>query len=229
MNTKSKEIIEQLKTMRNEKNIIGMSRFGISSVNTLGISMPVIRAYAKEIKKNHELALELWDSNIHEACILAVLIANPKEMLAETMDKWVDTIDSWDVCDQACFNIFDKTPFAKDKVYLWAESEKEFTRRAAFALLAAMAIHRKKVNDDEFLPYFDLIYKYSTDERNFVKKAVNWALRQIGKRSFYLNEKSLELANTIINELNYSKSAIWIAKDAIKELSNEKIKARIKR
>jgi 3-methyladenine DNA glycosylase AlkD len=225
----SKEIIEYLKSMRDENNISGMSRFGISSVNTLGVTMPEIRAVAKQIKKNNMLALELWDSEIHECRILAALIAEPKEITPETMDKWVSEMDSWDVCDQACFNLFDKTPYAKDKVFQWAISDFEFTRRAAFALLAGMAIHWKKVNDELFLPYFDLIYQYSTDERNFVKKAVNWALRQIGKRSYYLSGEAIELSERILSELNFSKSAQWIAKDAIKELTNEKIRFRIKR
>ncbi len=229
MNITSTEIIEHLKTLRNENNINGMARFGISSVNTLGVSMPDIRDIAKHVKKNHTLALQLWDSEIHECRILAALIASPSEMTSETMDKWVSEIDSWDVCDQACFNIFDKTPFAKEKVFQWAVSEMEFTRRAAFALLAGMAIHWKKVNDNEFLPYFDLIFKYSTDNRNFVKKAVNWALRQIGKRSFYLNDKAIELSEKLLIKLPESKSAQWIAKDAIKELSSDKIRVRIKR
>lgn len=222
-------IIEKLKSSGSEKNIAGMARFGISSVNTLGVSMPEIRALAKSIKKNHPLAIELWESGIHECKILAALTADPTLTTPIMMDSWVAEIDSWDVCDQACFNLFDKTPYAKEKVYYWAESDEEFTRRAAFALLAGMAVHWKRVPDAEFVPYLDLIIKYSFDGRNFVKKAVNWALRQIGKRSFMLNDLALETCESIMSKYPDNKAAQWIAKDAMRELTNDKIRARIKR
>ncbi len=223
------EIIDTMRGLANPENVKGMARFGISSENTLGISMPEVRNIAKIIKKDHSLALQLWDSGIHEARILAALIAEPKLVTEQMMDKWVSDFDSWDVCDQVCGNLFDKTPYADRKILEWAEDEREYVRRASFALIAYSAVHHKKRDDDEFLQFFDIILKYSTDERNFVKKADNWAIRQIGKRSFYLNEKALELCYSIQQTHTNSKSAKWITADAIRELNDEKIRERIKR
>lgn len=226
---KLQEIIDTMQGLANPENVKGMARFGISSANTLGISMPEIRNMAKIIKRDHFLAIQLWDSGIHEAKILAALIADPKVITMEMMDKWVSEFDSWDVCDQVCGNLFEKTPYYDTKIFEWAIDEREYVRRASFALIAYCAVHQKKRNDDEFLQYFEIILQYSTDERNFVKKAVNWAIRQIGKRSFYLNEKALELCTNIQQIHPNSKSAKWITADAIRELNDDKIRARIKR
>ncbi len=226
---KFEDILKILHENANEANVKGMARFGISSNNTLGISMPVIRSLAKEIKKNQATALQLWETGIHEAKILAALIAEPKKFTPELCDKWVKDFDSWDVCDQVIMNLFDKLPFAHNKVFEWAKSDEEFIRRAAFALIASMALHHKKADDKIFEEYFPIIYQYSEDERNFVKKAVNWAVRQIGKRSMYLREKTLIFLETLINDFPNSKAAKWTAQDAIKELNSDKIIARIKR
>jgi len=213
----SQEIISKLRSQANQKNVEGMARFGINPENTLGIPIPVLRKTAKEIGRNHELAQKLWDSGIHEVKILAAMVDDQKQVTAQQMDAWVKDFDSWDVCDQVCMNLFDKTPYAYDKAKEWTGREEEFVRRAGFALMACLAWHDKTAGDEKFLEFFPLIKKYSTDERNFVKKAVNWALRQIGKGRPTLLSKAIELAKEI--EQIDSKSAKWIAKDALRELS----------
>ncbi|MFA5386378.1 MAG: DNA alkylation repair protein [Candidatus Paceibacterota bacterium] len=216
------EIIKKLKSWANRKNIEGMVRFGISSKNTLGVPIPKLRSLAKKIGKNHELAQKLWNSKIHEARILAGFI-DISELVAENqLEKWVKDFDSWDVCDQVCSNLFDKTKFAYKKATEWSKRKEEFVKRAGFTLMACLAVHNKKAKDKDFERFFPMIKKESIDERNFVKKAVNWALRQIGKRNSVLNKKTIKLAKEI--QKIDSKSAKWIAGDAIRELSNKKFK-----
>ena len=223
---KYEEIITLLKSHANPENVEGMARFGINPKDTLGISMKTLRSIAKDIGKNHRLALELWDSGIHEARILAALTEESDKVTESQMEKWVKQFDSWDVCDQTISNLFDKTLLAWDKAYEWAGREETFVKRAGFVMMATLAVHNKKSDDAKFEGFLPLIERESTDERNFVKKAVNWALRQIGKRSQYLNTKAIDTAKKIGNIK--SKSARWIAGDAIKELSDEKTIARIK-
>ena len=217
------QIVADLRAQKNPKNIEGMARFGINPKNTLGISIPYLRALAKQIKKDlpkvverHELARKLWESEIHEGRILAAFIDDPELITNKQMDSWVAAFDSWDVCDQVCSNLFDKTNTAFEKAGQWAKSDREFVRRAGFALMAALAVHDKKASDADFTQFFPLIKKYSIDERNFVRKAVNWALRQIGKRNQNLHRLAIETAKEI-GQLD-SKSARWIAKDALREL-----------
>lgn len=227
MNTR--EIIELLRSLENPENKAGMARFGINAENAFGISMKSLEPIARKIKKNHELALELWETGFHEARILAILIADPKKITPELMDKWTADFNSWDICDQAAMKLYCKTPFAWQKVYEWAQSEQEFVRRAAFATLAALCLHYKEKNNEPFEKSLGLILQYSRDERNFVKKAVNWALRQIGKRNLELNRKAIETAEAILRDYPDSKSARWIARDALRELQNEKTLERIKK
>lgn len=213
----AEKIITLLKSQKNPKNIEGMSRFGINSKDTLGIPVPYLRKIAKEIGKNHILSQELWDSGIHEARILAGFIDNPKEVTQKQIDAWVSDFDSWDVCDQVCSSLFDKTPFAFEKAHVWAKDEREFVRRAGFAMMAVLAVHDKKATDEKFLEFFPLIKQYSVDERNFVKKAVNWSLRQIGKR----NSNLLKHAQILAQEIQKmpSASSRWIAGDALREFA----------
>ncbi|MBI5325890.1 MAG: DNA alkylation repair protein [Ignavibacteriae bacterium] len=194
------EIIKKLKLLRNPKNIEGMARFGINSNGTLGISVTTLRKIAKEIGKNHELALELWDSGIHEARILAALIDNPKEVSIKQIENWIKDLDSWDVCDQLMMNLIDKTDFAFNKAVKWSKRKPEFEKRAGFALMASLAFHDKNSKNEQFIQFFPLIINSSNDERNYVKKAVNWALRQIGKRNLDLNKQAVEICNIIISK-----------------------------
>ena len=219
-------IIAQLKSLADPRNVEGMSRFGIASTNTLGISLPALREIAKAHKRDHALALKLWDSQIHEARILATIIDDPKQVTPEQMEAWAADFDSWDVVDQACGNLFEKTPYADQKIREWHSRDAEFVRRAAYSLIATVAVHHKKATNNQMEAYYPLIKGAATDERNFVKKAVNWALRQIGKRNRALNVSALALAYDIA-ALD-SKSARWIAADAIKELTAEKTLARLK-
>lgn len=220
------EVIQELKKFESSHNREGMKRFGINVEKAFGISVTKLRSIAKKIGKDHQLAIQLWNSEIHEARILASMVDDPNLVTKSQMNNWVKDFNSWDLCDQVCSNLFCKTSYAEDKIFEWSKSKKEFIRRAAFSLIACLAVLDRKRRDEEFLIFFDLIKKYSTDERNFVKKSVNWSLRQIGKRSLFLNAKSINLAKEILM-LN-STSAKWIAKDAIRELTNSITIRRIK-
>lgn len=225
MRTAAQEVIERLKASANPENVQGMARYGINPHNTLGVSMPLLREMAREIKRNHALALELWDSGIHEARILAGLIADPRQVDEQLLERWVQDFDSWDVCDQVCSNLFDKTPFAYSKAVEWSSRQPEFIKRAGFVLMAALALHDKKAPDSDFEPFFTLILGEASDARNFVKKAVNWALRGLGKRSQALNTRAIETARQIA--LIDSKAARWVAADALRELTSAKVQSRL--
>ncbi|MBF0517044.1 MAG: DNA alkylation repair protein [Nitrospirae bacterium] len=212
----STAIITALTGYANADNVKGMARYGINPTNTLGVNIHTLRKIAKQTGKNHALALELWATGIHEAKILASLIDDPACVTDEQLEKWVLDIDSWDVCDQVCSNLVDKTPYAFEKAVVWSQRDEEFVKRAGFVLMAALAVHDKKATDEVFLKFFPLIKAGSSDERNFVKKAVNWAIRQIGKRNESLRQKAIALAIEI--EATGTKPARWIAKDALREL-----------
>ena len=218
------QIIVQLKSQADPAAVEGMVRYGINPENTLGISIPTLRAMAREIGKDHQLAEELWASGIHEARILASIIDDPHQVTEEQMERWVADFDSWDVCDQVCSNLFDRTTFAYQKAIEWSSGEAEFIKRAGFAMMAALAVHDKRAGDERFEPFFPIIVRQATDERNYVKKAVNWALRNIGKRNRHLNTRTIEIARKI--EQIDSKVARWIANDTLKELTDERIQSR---
>src|ERR1700730_11188097 len=191
------QVIARLQGYANAQAAEGMARFGITSANVLGISIPVLRKLAKELGRDHALALELWASGFHEARILAAMVDDPRLVTEQQMEAWVNAFDSWDVCDQVCGGLFDKTPYAFQKAVEWCHCEQEFIRRAGFVMMAELAVHDKQASDEAFLPFFWLIKQYAWDERNFVKKAVNWALRQMGKRDKQLCVIALECANEL--------------------------------
>jgi len=220
------DLIKKLKSQANPKNVAGMARFGISSKNTLGISIPFLRKMAKEIGKNHKLALELWNSGIHEAKILAGLIDESEKVTERQIEQWAKDFDSWDVCDLVCSNLFDKTSFAWQKVIEFSKRKEEFVKRTGFTLIACLAVHDKKAQDKDFIKLLPIIKREVTDERNFVRKAVNWALRQIGKRNKNLNKEAIKTAKEILKIEN--KAAKWIASDAIRELESEQIQKRLR-
>ncbi|MCK5112899.1 MAG: DNA alkylation repair protein [Thermoplasmatales archaeon] len=219
------EIISKLKSLSDPEAVKGMARYGINPKNNLGISIYKLRPIAKEIGKDHDLALKLWDSGIHDARLLACFIEDPAKVTGEQMDSWAKDFDSWDICDQACTSLFDLTPLAWRKVVEWAERDEEFVKRGAFSLIAGLTVHDKKASDKKFEQFFPLIKKHSIDERNYVKKAVNWALRNSGKRNLALNKQMIKLSEEILKI--DSKSAKWIASDAIRELTSEKIQAKL--
>jgi 3-methyladenine DNA glycosylase AlkD len=219
------QIIDRLMALADPANAAGMARFGISAEGTLGVSMPVLRKMAREIGKNHDLAEDLWQSGIHEARILAALVGDPRQATEDQMERWVLDIDSWDVCDQLMSNLFSRSAFAYEKARQWSGRPEAFVKRAGFVLMACLAVHDKKAADAVIAAFLPMIVREAGDDRNFVKKAVNWALRQIGKRNLALNRLALETARQIqrIDE----KSARWIAADAIRELTNHKIITRL--
>jgi 3-methyladenine DNA glycosylase AlkD len=226
MSQHAEEILLALKSQANPANVAGMKRYGISTENTLGISIYTLRPIAKEIGRDHELALELWESGIHEARILASYIDDPKQVTEAQMERWAADFDSWDVCDQVCSSLFDQTQFAYAKAFEWSERPQEFVKRAGFVLMAALSVHDKKAPDSRFEPFFPVIAREACDGRNFVKKAVNWALRQLGKRSRSLNSLAIETAQAI-SQID-CKAARWIAADALRELTGEKIQSRLR-
>ncbi|KPK18331.1 MAG: DNA alkylation repair protein [Nitrospira bacterium SG8_3] len=219
-------ILEKLRSHSSRKNLRGMARFGIKTDKALGVTIPNIRKIAKGIKKDHSLALELWETGIHEARILASLVDEPGKVTSRQMDRWASDFDSWDVCDLVCSNLFDQTPFAIEKALKWRSSKKEFVKRAGFVMMAALSVHAKDLPDSVFLSFLFVIKLASDDNRNFVKKAVNWALRQIGKRNLALNKAAIAAAKDI-KRLHFP-SARWIASDALRELQSEKVQKRLR-
>ncbi|MBD3208440.1 MAG: DNA alkylation repair protein [Candidatus Nealsonbacteria bacterium] len=201
-----------------------MERFGINTKKSFGVSVSEIRKLAKETGKNHRLARRLWKTGIREARILASLIDDSKAVTEKQMEDWVRGFDSWDVCDLTCSNLFDKTPYAYKKAREWSRRGEEFVKRAGFVLMAVLSVHDKNAENKKFEQFLPLIKKHSSDERNFVKKAVNWSLRQIGKRNLSLNKKAIQVAKEIA-EID-SKSARWIARDTLRELTSERVKKR---
>jgi 3-methyladenine DNA glycosylase AlkD len=220
------QVIDALKSLADPDYLAGLPRFAINTDRSLGVSAPRMRKLAKQIGTDHKLALQLWESNIHEARVLAALIDDPKQVTEKQMNNWARQFDNWGVCDACCGVLFDKTPFAWTKAIEWPSRKEEFVRRAGFVLMAALAVHDKKAPDKKFLPFFETIKHHANDERNFVKKGVNWALRQIGKRNKALNKKAIAVAKEI-RKMD-SPAARWIAADAIRELTNKKILARLR-
>lgn len=219
-------LLEGLRSVANAENVAGMARFGISSHNTLGISVATLREVARDVRRavpgkaeRHALAAELWESGVHEARGLATMIEAPELVTPEQMEAWVADVDSWDIGDGLCQGLFDRTPYAVEKAKEWARRKEEYVRRAGFALMATLALKRHSLADDEYEPFFALVKRYATDERNFVKKAVNWALRQIGKRNERLRQRAMEVAREIL-EMD-SRAARWIARDALRELERK--------
>ncbi len=205
----------------------GMARFGIKTDRALGISVTELRAFARTLGRDHRLADELWRSGIHEARILASIVDDPALVTEGQMERWVAAFDSWDLCDQVCGNLFDRTPFAFAKALEWSEREPEFTKRAGFALMAWAAVHRKDVPDRELEAFLRPIRDQATDDRTYVKKAVNWALRQIGKRSPGLHRRAVATARAI--QRMDAPSARWIARDALRELESPAVRERLAR
>ncbi|HTX61037.1 MAG TPA: DNA alkylation repair protein [Methanobacterium sp.] len=222
---KLEKIIKELESLSNPEDIAGMARFGIESTQAYGVRMPELTRIARETGKNHELAEELWQHGHTETRILAAMIDDPKQVTEEQMDRWASEFNSWDVCDQCCMKLFRKTPYAYHKIEEWSTRKEEFVKRAAFTLIATLAVHDKEADDEKFKGIFPIIVREASDNRNFVKKAVNWALRQIGKRNQALNQEAIIIANEI-NKLDY-RSAKWIAKDALRELESVKVQERL--
>jgi len=221
------EIVDKLKSLSDPKAVEGMAKFGITPKNAYGVSIPDLRKLAKKIGKNHNLALQLWGIDTRETRILASMIDEPDLVTEEQMESWAKEFDYWEICDQVCMNLFAYTKFAYGKALEWSKRKEEFVKRAWFALMAWLAFKDKKADDAKFEEFFMAIKEESTDDRTYVKKAVNWALRQIGKRNLDLNKKAIEVAREI--QKKDSKTARWIARDALRELTSKKVQERLKK
>lgn len=219
------EVLSILRSKGNPRNVEGMARFGITSAKAFGVSAPFIRTLAKKIGGDHELALQLWATGILEARAVAALIGDPKRVTKSLMNSWAKDFDNWAVCDCACGILFDKTPFAYEMAITWTKRKEEFVRRAGFVMMASLAVHDKQASDEQFLRFLPIVHRGSADERNFVKKAVNWALRQIGKRNSKLNAAAIRTAKKI-RKIDSSASG-WIAADALRELESVAVQKRL--
>jgi len=215
----AKEILQLLRKKASPRNVRGMARFGMSAQGRLGVSVPEMRRIARLAGKDHRLALALWKTGIAEARIVASMVAEPEKVTAREMETWVVGVDSWDICDQVCANLWDKTPFAWSRARAWTRRKEEFVRRAGFALIACLAWHDKQAADARFVAVLPMIRRGAFDERNFVKKAVSWALRAIGKRNPGLRREALLLAKTL--RRSDSPSARWVGTDALRDLERQ--------
>ena len=229
VSSRVEEIVERLSEMADRKSATGMSRVGIDPDRALGVRIPRLRELGKEIGTDHELALALWDRGLRETMILASLAADPKQTSEALMESWAKDFYDWEVCDQTCMNLFEKPPLT-EKAYeiarVWSGRTEEFVKRAGFVLMARLAVSDKKAADDAFYPFFDDITRESGDGRNMVKKGVNWALRQIGKRNLSLRGRAVKTAEAL--KERESAAARWIAADALRELNSKAVIDRLK-
>jgi 3-methyladenine DNA glycosylase AlkD len=225
------EIIDELRALSDPAKVADLERYAIKTPKWFGIRVPELKAFAREVKKlvadRHATALELWKSGIYDARAVAFMIDDPKQVTREQMDAWAADFDNWATVDGACSYLFCRTPFAYEKAFEWAEREPEFEKRAGFSMMAYLALHDKKASDDKLAAFFPIIEKHSNDDRNFVKKAVNWALRQIGKRNRNLNTLAIATADRI--KLEGTRPAKWIAADALRELASATTQERLRR
>jgi 3-methyladenine DNA glycosylase AlkD len=223
----AKRALRELKSLGERRNVEGMARFGIVAKNVYGVSKPKLDELARKIGRNHSLGVELWETGNHDARILAGLVAERKLVTSKQMERWVRDFDNWDVCDGTCGHLFVFAKPAWQKAHSWGRRKKEFEKRAGFALAAFLACHDKKAPDAEFKKYLEVIEREAWDERNFVRKAVNWALRNIGKRNLALNRAAIVSAERIA--MQGSRAARWIAADALRELKSEAVETRLRR
>lgn len=225
------EVMDQLASLGRPEVVVSMAKFGISTPKSFGIKTPDLKQFARQVKKEaadrHELAGQLWKTGNYDARAVAFLIDDPKQVSAEQMDAWAADFDNWATVDGTCCYLFCRTQFAYEKAFEWAAREPEFIKRAGFSLMAYLALHDKKADDAQLAGFLPFIEKHSNDDRNFVKKAVNWALRQIGKRNLVLNKLAIEAAERI--KLQNTKAARWIAADALRELKNDNTQERLGR
>ena len=216
------QIIREFERLSDVDFAQNMKKFGIRYVKSYGLRLPQIRKIAKECGKSHDLALKLWNHGYHETYLLATLVEESEKVTSSQLDDWVNAFYSWDLVDQACINLLRFIPKARENIFIWCDSDEEFVKRTAFSLIAVLAVHEK---ESDFEIYFDIIKEASKDNRNFVKKSVNWAIRQIGKIDLENNRKALALAYEIL-EMD-CKASKWVARGAIRELESEKVQSKL--
>lgn len=222
-----RRVMKELKRHGRKRNVEGMAHFGIRAKKVYGVSKPMMDAMAKKIGKNHELGLRLWETGNHDARLLGMLISEPAKVNAAQMERWVRDFDNWDVCDGTCCHLFVDAKPAWQKAFVWSGRKREFEKRAGFALAAYLAIHDKKAADALFVKYLKVIKREAWDDRNFVRKAVNWALRNIGKRNKRLDRKAIACAERIRKA--GTRAGRWIAADALRELTSDAVQNRLHR
>ena len=224
-------VVARIESLGSEADRAGMARYGINVERAAGVSIYELRRMAKELGRDHDLALALWATGLHEARHLAAMVDDPTSVGEAQMEAWVGDFDSWDLCDQVTSNLFDKTAFAYDKAREWCGREPEFVKRAGFATIAALAVQDRAVGDEPFLGFLELVHREAGDGRNYVKKAVNWALRNIGKRDLALNLAAVTCAERILAQADDraegARSARWVARDALRELTSDKVRDRL--
>ena len=221
------EVLAWLEKNGTRSTVEGMARYGIVAQRAFGVTMGTLQTLAKELGKDHALAVALWETGWYEARLLAALVGDPERVTRRQMDAWAKGFENWADCDTVCFKLWDRTPFAWEKVHQWATSPREFVKRGAFALMACLALHDKAASNEQFLALLALIEEGARDERNFVKKGVNWALRSVGRRNLLLNAAAIAVAR----RLSLSKEAAprWVGKDALRELASPKVRAQLAR
>jgi 3-methyladenine DNA glycosylase AlkD len=224
---KLEDVLDQLYSCANPAHMAEMRRIGINLHNTLGIDIYTLRKLAKPLKPDHDLALGLWESGIHDARLLASMVDDPAQVTEAQLEAWAGAFDSWDVCDQVCDNLFQHTAFAYPKAFEWSGRSQEFVKRAGFVLMACLAFYDRTAPDAKLAQFFPIIVQASDDERNYVKKAVNWALRNLGKRSQVMNAQAIAVAQEI--QGRGTRPARWIATDALRELTSEKMQLRLRK
>jgi 3-methyladenine DNA glycosylase AlkD len=225
MNAATRAVVDELRAVADPSRKTGMARVGINVERALGVSIPHCRSIAKRHRGDHELALGLWATGIHECRIVASMVDDPAAVDRRQMEDWVAAFDSWDLCDQVCGNLFIRTRHAPAAARAWVRRDEEFVRRAGFTMVAELAHRDRSLDDDAWDRWFAEIHRAATDERNYVKKAVNWALRQIGKRNETLRLAAIAEAEDLL-ELD-SRSARWIARDALRELHSDAVRQRV--
>lgn len=219
-------VVVELKNLGDPHAIPGMARYGIQTNKAFGVPLPKIRGLSRKLGKSHVLAEQLWKTGIREARILASIIDEPSRVTQNQMERWVSDFDSWDVVDGVCGSLFDKTAFTVSKAHEWSARSEEYVKRAGFVLMAELAVHDKSAPDKFFLEFLPVIIREAKDDRNYVKKAVNWALRQIGKRNIELNRAAIRSARTI-RKID-SKTSKWIATDALRELTSSPVQKKLR-
>jgi 3-methyladenine DNA glycosylase AlkD len=220
-------VLEWLKDHSTQATLDGMARYAIPSDKAFGVAMRDIKAFGKKLGHNHELALALWDTGWYEARMLASFVEDPALITAAQMDRWCKQFDNWAICDAMCFNLFDRTPHRWAKVTQWSSKRDEFEKRTAFALLWSLTVHDRQAGDEAFLRGLELIEREAGDERNFVKKAVNMALRAVGKRNRALNTAAVAVATRLAGSKD--PAAHWVGKDALRELTSPSVRKRVEK
>jgi 3-methyladenine DNA glycosylase AlkD len=223
---RAERVLAELRSLADPAQLAGMARFGIATDRALGgIGMPRLRRMGRDLGPDHQLADALWATGVHEARMLAAFVDDPDLVTEAQMERWAGGFDSWDLCDTVCGSLFDRTPFAHDKAVAWSGREEEFVKRAGFATMAWLAVHDREAGDDRFLAFLPHVERGAGDDRKLVRKAVSWALRQIGKRNARLNAEAVACADRI--RAQGSRSARWVATDAIRELSGDAVRERL--